>query len=89
MCVEVEGARKSENLLWLLVHDGLLTNLRRHGRHLSTHPYCQRCNRKVEESALHVIRDCLRIVGLWREVFGNSLNNSFSLQMSGSGCWRT
>lgn len=49
--------------IWLLRHDGLLTNKKKQIMNLGS-GMCKRCG-DVEEDALHVLWDFPTVVGLW------------------------
>jgi len=53
--------------LWLLLHNRLLINAERFRRHLSTNPYCERCQTAVEDLD-HLFRRCPVAEEVWRDL---------------------
>lgn len=74
---KINCPQRIRSFLWLCVHGKLLTNVERARRSLAQHVDCERCG-TLEESLLHVLRDCpkardtwMRLVqpGKWHEFF--------------------
>ena len=72
------GPKMIKTHLWLLVHDGLMTNQRRFHRHLASSPNCNRWNLMVAETSLPTLRDCPIVVGFWEEVISTRRSSFFS-----------
>lgn len=52
---------------WLAKHKKHLTNLERYHRGFSDNPFCPHCH-GLEESMLHVLRDCIKARAIWEKV---------------------
>lgn len=50
--------------VWLLLHDGILTNSKRWKRNMASSAKCVRCG-GVNEDATHAVRDCLHSREIW------------------------
>lgn len=61
---KINAMERVRHFVWLLHHDGLLTNMKKSRMGLGS-TMCRRCG-VMEEDALHVLRDCPRAVDLWR-----------------------
>ncbi|CAN1832077.1 Putative ribonuclease H protein At1g65750 [Linum perenne] len=59
-----KGPQRIRQFLWLVAHNRLLTNSERHRRHLAEIGACQVCP-GLEESVLHVLRDCPLASATW------------------------
>ncbi|CAN1796887.1 Putative ribonuclease H protein At1g65750 [Linum perenne] len=59
-----KGPQRIRQFLWLVAHNRLLTNSERHRRHLAEVGACQVCP-GLEESVLHVLRDCPLASATW------------------------
>ena len=64
--------------LWLGANEALNTNDLRHSGHLSSSPYCSRCNEDLNETILHVLRDYTVIGDFWKRRVPGNLWPSFS-----------
>ncbi|CAN1810691.1 Putative ribonuclease H protein At1g65750 [Linum perenne] len=61
------GPNRVKHFLWLASHGKLLTNAERMRRHMAVNGDCHRCL-GIEESVLHVIRDCPFARQVWSSV---------------------
>lgn len=59
-----KGPERVRIHLWKLAHKALITNVWREKRHLVDSNYCPVCGTE-EESVMHVVRDCARMVQVW------------------------
>lgn len=66
----------TKTFLWLLAHDGILTNGARWQRHVSNFPGCVRCQETIED-ALHAIRDCKDSSEVWLSFIPKPLQKDF------------
>ncbi|CAN1810690.1 Putative ribonuclease H protein At1g65750 [Linum perenne] len=69
------GPNRVKHFLWLASHGKLLTNAERMRRHMAVNGDCHRCL-GIEESVLHVIRDCPFARQVWSSV-GFQSDNPF------------
>ena len=60
--------------MWLCYQDRIMSNGNRFVRHLTDDPRCFTCG-EVEESSLHILRDCPVARILWRQL-GVCISNS-------------
>lgn len=71
----LEVPKRMGSFLWLLKHDRLLTNKRKHRLGLGQ-PYCHHCC-SVIETTLHMLRDCLYAIMVWQHLLGISDRSAF------------
>ncbi|KHN24483.1 Putative ribonuclease H protein [Glycine soja] len=64
------------NLLGNAADGALFTNAERRFRHISMVSSCRLC-RELEETCLHVLRDCPKVAAFWRSVLPNKLAPKF------------
>lgn len=67
-----QGPERVRSHLWKLAHEALITNSWRAKRHLVESNCCPVCG-TVEESVLHVVRDCPRMIQVWRSLCNDIL----------------
>ncbi|KAK8605513.1 hypothetical protein V6N13_102291 [Hibiscus sabdariffa] len=67
MVWSIKLPQRIQVVLWLAVHDRLLSNVERKRRHLTESDVCAFCNGKVE-TLLHVFSDCRMVQPAWRVV---------------------
>lgn len=69
------GPKRVQVFMWIAMHDRLLTSERR-SRILGGSPYCYRCA-GIQESLMHVLRDCEFARSLWLELKRGHLEPDF------------
>lgn len=62
--------------LWLILHDHVLINANRLKRQLSIDPRCTICG-AIEETTLHILRDCHAARMIWYNTRGSGLHDEF------------
>ncbi|KAL4394826.1 hypothetical protein AHAS_Ahas02G0190800 [Arachis hypogaea] len=77
---EWKGPERIKTFMWQLSHNRLLTAKRR-ARIMGTLPFCHLCP-QVEETALHVLRDCPSTARIWSNALQpNALSVFFTAQL--------
>ncbi|KAK9087220.1 hypothetical protein Syun_029614 [Stephania yunnanensis] len=66
---KLQRPQKFNYLLWLGVHERLLTQLQRFHHNLAPSPLCQRCG-EADEAVFHLFRDCRAIHWFWNRIRG-------------------
>ncbi|GLT78653.1 hypothetical protein SLA2020_501810 [Shorea laevis] len=69
---KIKAAPKEKGLLWLMLHNRVLTNSSRMARGLTNDDSCPRCQHGRED-VLHCFRDCEGSRRLWRKWIGDNL----------------
>lgn len=72
----LKGPERVRIHLWKMAHEALITNSRRVKRQLAESACCPMCG-DVEETVLHAVRDCNRMVQVWSSINEGSLPQSF------------
>lgn len=72
---KTNAQERVHQFLYLVAHNSYLCNANRVQRHLSNDHSCPRCG--IEESALHLLRDCPIIRDVWKAISGNDLSLDF------------
>ncbi|KAI5425405.1 hypothetical protein KIW84_031275 [Lathyrus oleraceus] len=76
---KINAMERVRHFVWLLHHDGLLTNMKKSRMGLGS-TMCRPCG-VMEEDALHVFRDCPRAVDLWRPTVSANNHGVIFLQI--------
>ncbi|KAK2417953.1 hypothetical protein QL285_040194 [Trifolium repens] len=72
---KIDCIERIKVFMWQLIHDRLLTKAKLAKWHVSD-PFCARCI-QFEESVIHVIRDCLIAVEVWRHLVSSQERGNF------------
>jgi hypothetical protein len=72
---KLQTPERVKYFIWCAKHDRLLTRYRKSKMFLGP-PYCMVCS-DIVESALHVLRDCVRCMNLWLNIVDNSSRELF------------
>ena len=69
--------KRVRTFMWQMASNSLITNELRWSRHLSTEPYCTRCNEGLHETILHALRNCTCIQPFWTKLLDPSSHPEF------------
>ena len=61
------GPQKIRSFLWLVLNDGIKTNVFRFRRGISNNTDCPRCGAEAE-TLTHMLRDCRNVKSLWQSI---------------------
>ncbi|MBA0871041.1 hypothetical protein Goshw_020529 [Gossypium schwendimanii] len=70
------GLQRVRQFLWLVFKERLLTNVKRFRRGMVGNHSCLLCGNSVE-SIIHVLRDCSKARGLWKQIIPKSISMQF------------